>query len=333
MRSNHWLSIHIYETEVCEVMLMKLIKPLIKDVLDLGLANHYFFIRYWENGAHIRLRFKGDFALLKNKTKPYISYKIMEYMNFKEFVYSNDIIDFQSHQLKKIPDYVFQKFEFKAYEPEIERYGGIERLSISEKYFELSSKTVLSLIANEKRWNYSYAMGVAIQLHVSFAYSFGMNLKEAYTFFLHIANSRIPTHLLEKKNANDCNLTINNALTFEMFENSYLKQRSTLVPLVKQIWIGLNNNLNFEEIWMQDWVKYSKKIAKQLQLSFKKNQYLQHNDPSSYLKTNEAIFFSYIHMTNNRLGILNKDEGYLGYILKSAFGEIILDLVSNPIDR
>ena len=37
-----------------------------------------------------------------------------------------------------------------------------------------------------------------------------------------------------------------------------------------------------------------------------------------------AIYDSYIHMTNNRLGILNRDEGYLGYLIKEGLAEMAL---------
>jgi hypothetical protein len=30
------------------------------------------------------------------------------------------------------------------------------------------------------------------------------------------------------------------------------------------------------------------------------------------------IFESYVHMTNNRLGILNRDESYLGYLMQQS---------------
>jgi hypothetical protein len=31
-----------------------------------------------------------------------------------------------------------------------------------------------------------------------------------------------------------------------------------------------------------------------------------------------AIYDSYIHMLNNRLGIMNRDEGYLGFLIKEV---------------
>ena len=35
-----------------------------------------------------------------------------------------------------------------------------------------------------------------------------------------------------------------------------------------------------------------------------------------------AIYDSYVHMTNNRLGILNRDEAYLAYIMVEMVAEL-----------
>ena len=34
-----------------------------------------------------------------------------------------------------------------------------------------------------------------------------------------------------------------------------------------------------------------------------------------------AIYSSFVHMTNNRLGLVNWDEGYLAYLIKSSVSD------------
>ena len=63
---------YLYYSEPWEELLTEAVLPLIKQVMEAGLAEQYFFIRYWKRGPHIRLRFKGDPALLEQQVKPLI---------------------------------------------------------------------------------------------------------------------------------------------------------------------------------------------------------------------------------------------------------------------
>ena len=55
-----WLAAYLYYSGNWEKFLTNSVKPFVEDILDRKLAEQYFFIRYWERGPHIRLRFKGD---------------------------------------------------------------------------------------------------------------------------------------------------------------------------------------------------------------------------------------------------------------------------------
>jgi hypothetical protein len=83
----------------------------------------------------------------------------------------------------------------------------------------------------------------------------------------------------------------------------------------------LAEELVLEDTLINDWSERIREIAKK----FKSNQnLLVSSTPSFYNSKNFniskwSILDSYIHMTNNRLGILPRDELYIYYILGEFF--------------
>ena len=65
-----WLAVYLYYAEPWEKLLTEAVKPFAEQVISEGLADHYFYIRYWERGPHIRLRFMGDPDTLEGQVKP-----------------------------------------------------------------------------------------------------------------------------------------------------------------------------------------------------------------------------------------------------------------------
>ena len=108
-----WLSVYIYYEGNLDIVLCKLIKPFLNEVLN-KYIKHCFFIRYYENGSHIRLRLKGYLSTLDNSVWP-----ILE--NMANDFFSNSIKQNKSAYLKIDP-----------YIPEFDRYGGEIGIEIAE---------------------------------------------------------------------------------------------------------------------------------------------------------------------------------------------------------
>ena len=69
-KNTYWLAAYLYYAEPWVDVLVKGLKPFVQDVLEAGRARQFFFIRYWERGPHIRLRFRGDRVELEEKVRP-----------------------------------------------------------------------------------------------------------------------------------------------------------------------------------------------------------------------------------------------------------------------
>ena len=83
----------------------------------------------------------------------------------------------------------------------------------------------------------------------------------------------------------------------------------------------------FEQEWLNSWVKGMRGIHEDLVAEQEAGRLVipsWHNAkerkvPLTAEEERWTIYDSYIHMINNRLGILNRDEGYLGYLVKESF--------------
>lgn len=156
---NDWLCAYVYTHEPLTEVLVRDVAPFVREVRRSGLAERFFFIRYWENGAHLRLRFHGNPAILDAVVLPEIARR------------------FERHRVAYVP-----------YEPETDRYGGADAIRIAEDCFDLSSRVALEILGQTDA---DGARGAAMLLHTALAHVFGMTRAEASLFFEGVARSRL----------------------------------------------------------------------------------------------------------------------------------------------
>jgi hypothetical protein len=202
--------------------------------------------------------------------------------------------------------------------------------STAERQFEASSNAVLAILAQSPDWPYSRALGAAIQLHLGFAHAVGMNLAEVSAFFARLSESWLP------------GAYSGSGLSPEVLENRrqevlracgevLSRQRSLLLPVFVQVWEALEAGAEFEQDWFTGWLHEMRQARQGLCRVQDEGQLV----PPVRLPAGSAapftdaqqdrwlIYDSYVHMTNNRLGILNRDEGYLGYLLGEGLREMM----------
>jgi len=185
-----WLSAHLFYNEPWEKFLTQAVTPFVAQILTNGLAEQFFFIRYWEKGPHIRLRFKGNPEVLENQVKP----KLVQY--FLDYFQAHPSQRTDPTGLSEIPAayqwYPNNSIQFISYEPETERYGGEAGILIAESQFQASSEAVLAVMREKNNWDYDQALGTAIQLHLGFAFAAGMDFSETVAFFAGIFRNWLP---------------------------------------------------------------------------------------------------------------------------------------------
>ncbi|CAN5826406.1 thiopeptide-type bacteriocin biosynthesis protein [soil metagenome] len=319
-----WLSCHLFYTGNWDTFLTHQVKPFVDKVINQKQAGQFFFIRYWERGPHLRLRFKGEKEILENIVKPDLEKFFQDFFeknpSHREASGENNS---QHDDAQLLPN---NSIQFISYEPELERYGGKEGVPISEKHFESSSKAVLSILDENRDWDYDKGMGVAIQMHLSFANAIGMNLEDAKHFYSGIFLAWVYLSYDWNNLSKEEHLK-KQEIVISAFEDQFEKQKSVLVQYHEAIWEALEGKEEFEEPWLNKWIQDIALTAKEINAAEENNQLVfPHDDMITNTwgdipaekRRKWYIYGSYVHMTNNRLGILNRDEAYLGYLIKRS---------------
>lgn len=241
-----------------------------------GLIKSFFFIRYWENGPHIRLRVLPQEGILNNQLENILSTMISRYFS-------------------GLKDDVKFSYEFHDYVREVVRYGGNETMAIAEKQFHISSKTIISLIhSNYDAWSYRMAMVVAIQLHLSFSRFLFVKRQDEILFYKKFYEDWIfYAKGIDGVTRNLKMPEINNVLT--SFESSYETQKDRIERMIEC------TETNQEEGWRAQWKKECSEIA---------GLYDIHPPHDKHM-----VYSSLIHMTNNRLGIHISDESFIAFLI------------------
>jgi hypothetical protein len=323
-----WLAGYLYYAEPWEDFLIRAVKPFLDSVFDSSLAEQFFFIRYWERGPHIRLRFFGESDRLQRELKSRMETFFYDF--FKEHPSERQ----EPAEIKDLPEgrqwFDNNSLQFIHYEPEVQRYGGPVGIRIAERQFEISSEAVLAVIGESGNWDYERALGAAIQLHLGFAFALSMDLNEAAAFF-----SRIFTIWFGRSYGYAPGLTTDEIeerrdLTLKAFNENFEGQKAVLVPFHQTLWNALSEGVLFEQEWLNQWLRGMEDIGRELRQAQEAEEieFPGWFTPSTDLDVPVSrqylwsILESYVHMTNNRLGILNRDEAYLGYLIRQSLEAI-----------
>jgi thiopeptide-type bacteriocin biosynthesis protein len=296
MSRSHWTSFHLFRSDPLDDFIKTAVTPFVREALAEKLASAFFFIRYWEGGQHIRLRLRTTSpARLARRTETYFDEYFKRYPSGRR----------NGELLQAVANDSLQK---SHYEPEVSRYGGPRAIAISERQFEASSRAVFGAIA-ERQWSYESAIGTALQLHIIFAKSMGFALKDAPRFFAEMAErfAAGPGWL-------PAGLTLDHAIG--LFSKAFAGQRDRLVALHRELWSTMEQGDLFEQEWANRWTLDNIVVARRL----RRARGLKASEP--WPDAERSILRSYVHMTNNRLGILNQDEAYLGYVLMHGLREV-----------
>lgn len=324
-----WLSAHLFYNEPLETFLIKAVNPYIKSVLKTGIAESYFYVRYWEQGPHIRLRFKGEASALEEVLKPNLTEHFQAYFDAKPSEREEpDYPENFPEELHWLPN---NSIAFQDYEPEVNRYGGIKGVAFSEGQFQLSSATVLNyLVENTKDENYHEILGAAIRLHLGFAYSIGMNKEEMIAFFNMIFENWLPRSFEIFKDNTPDEVVVNKMKeTISLFEQSFEDQKEILIPFHTELLEDLKTEESFESTDFNKWLKENRSLSLKMKeaatsghLKERSDTYEISKELNAELSKNDFLLWNiwadYVHMTNNRLGIVNRDEAYLAYLIKRS---------------
>ena len=299
-----WLSAYLFfdgdiYSHSGDRVILEVVDPIVQYSIQNGLIKKYFFIRYNERGTHIRLRLCGQKDILETTTKQFIEDSVEKKLPV-------DLkIDENKSGVKTV--------KWTDYEPEYERYGGIDAVKVAEDFFQFSSEFCIEQLKHipdgEQSARFGKGIiGMVILLKVFFEErNLALKIIQNYSknYLKGIAKEE---HIKE---------------WVEMFNGGFEKQSETLVDYIDSLWEALSENDQLPES-IALFTDNVKNIKEQLKNLFDDRKIvLYQNKIDDWDLALRSIVPSYIHMTNNRLGISIRDESYLSHLITEALQKTI----------
>lgn len=130
--------------------LILLLAEQLERLAALGRISKWFFLRYWEDGPHIRVRYLMDGELdeeeLFDKVRAYIQrYPSIRKLSKEEY-FQGHKFDGEPLELQNLDWYEEGEIISKPYEPEVERYGGASLMPLAESMFMESSRLAAGIL-------------------------------------------------------------------------------------------------------------------------------------------------------------------------------------------
>jgi thiopeptide-type bacteriocin biosynthesis protein len=174
-------------------------------------------------------------------------------------------------------------------------------MAVAEQVFEASSCAVMARMSAVDSWSASMAMGAAIQLHIGMVTGFGMVIQEVAELCDHIAAAYHQ----------------DNEAIIRRLEKNLNEQNAQTLPMIRALWDQCEID-SYNNDWFGDWRKAIGILNEKLHALYDNGQ-LEVPYRTAH-KSNQlwSIYESYIHMTNNRLGITRDNEVLIAYILGRA---------------
>jgi thiopeptide-type bacteriocin biosynthesis protein len=121
---SEWLYVKLYGGEASvDAVLAEVVAPLRAAAFESGAADRWFFIRYGDPENHLRVRFHGDPSRLAGELLPEINARVAPFLASR----------------------VLHRVELGTYQREVERYGGLSGVELSEGVFHADSDAALEL--------------------------------------------------------------------------------------------------------------------------------------------------------------------------------------------
>lgn len=284
---NQWLSVHLHFDGSLygadgDRVLLQVLAPTIEDLRKAGAVDTCFFVRYGQDGPHLRLRISQVAPPSKQ--------------------WSQARLD---RLLRERCDGVGVDPRWQPYEPELARYGGSIGMPISERFFEVGSILALTLVRDERlradrKVRHAGALMSAVVLAGVFA----------------AGDRAVAVRTLRGFGRSTAGLAVRmlgNSFTAKLAERTH-SQLNTIRPFVRESWRRLVEREPLTPAL--DEFRVGVERTREALLVGCGN--VTSEQPNSLMKHVEG---SYFHMTNNRLGVLPSEESYIAELAARSLSD------------
>jgi thiopeptide-type bacteriocin biosynthesis protein len=110
-----------------DTVLRRVVAPVMRDALASGAIRRWFFVRFSDPAPHLRVRAYGPADALTARVLPRLTRALR----------------------RSLAEGTVWRLQLDTYEPEVERYGGLEAMSLAERVFALDTEAIVALLERQ----------------------------------------------------------------------------------------------------------------------------------------------------------------------------------------
>jgi Lantibiotic biosynthesis dehydratase C-term len=331
-----WQAFHIFYSANPRPLLLQCVEPLVKALTIENLLAGYFFINYWLEGPHLRLRLRPSSPEAGAPVRQRANQAIADFLRkrpalyevppgFLDDLYSTFIeLEYSKDQRARLmgPDGKMRlrksnTFSLERYEPEYGKYGGPAGVGLAEWHFQRSSDLVIAAARTVNLHLRTVALGFAAQLMAVMSSCLIPDedalaeFLESYRDYWNEASTGTATGA--ESDFADAYDTIGAPLAqrFQRIRAAVADGALDQLPGTQRAWAQHCLELRGRAL---DLTRRGELVFR----SWAGNKDERITDPALTLP---RLLSPYLHMTNNRLSLGIRDEAYLSYVLTRALRE------------
>lgn len=332
-----WLAVHIFYAANPQPLLVQCVGPLVHELTEDGLLAGHFFINYWLEGPHVRLRLRPATPAAAGEVRARAEAGIAAFLRRRPALYEMghgylgelyntlfalefpagppaDLIGADG-QMRLRPN---NSFSFRPYEPEYGKYGGPAGVALAEWHFQRSSELVIQAIRTMNLHLRPILFGVAAQLMMVTSGCFLADraavagFLDRYHHFWHRAfagTNFIGTAEYERQ--------------YDQLAGSLQRRFASTLDALDS---GQTQRLPG---FLRGWGAHCTELAGRVRELAGRGELLldRHDGAGAVPVTDPALALDtllspYLHMTNNRFHVTIRDEAYLSYVLGRALRDV-----------
>ncbi|MFD7639770.1 lantibiotic dehydratase C-terminal domain-containing protein [Kitasatospora sp. NPDC059795] len=331
-----WLALHVFYAASPRPLLLQCVRPLVAELTEEGLLAGHFFINYWVEGPHLRLRLRPATPEAAEQVRDRAESAVTEFLRRRPALYQVEDsffaelyntmfeLEFTPEERAELVDADGRMrlrenntFSRERYEPEYGKYGGPAGIDLAEWHFQHSSDLVIEATRTMNLHLRTVVLGLAAQLMMTMTACFLPDEDALLTFLdrYHAFWNRSfeGTNYTAQQGYDRAYTSMGDALParFRAIRAAVVDGAPERLPAVLRGWA--EHCLDLRE--------RAAAAARRGELVFRSwdgERDLTVTDPAEALP---MLLFPYAHMTNNRLSVTVRDEAFLSYILARALRE------------
>ncbi|MEN8655602.1 lantibiotic dehydratase C-terminal domain-containing protein [Streptomyces sp. 21So2-11] len=335
-RTGAWQATHVFYAANPRPLLIQCIRPLVAELEDEGLLAGYFFMNYWLEGPHVRLRMKPSSPAAEAEVRRRTEEAVDAFLAERPALYEVDsgfLNDFyntlfeiefpgseRGHYLDdqgRMNLRTNNSRSTEAYEPEFGKYGGPAGIELAEWHFRHSSDLVIDALRTKNLHLRTVLLGTSAQLMMVISGTFLPGVQElgdyldSYYEFWHRAFPGTNFIGNEEYDRNYASMAADLAGRFARIRDAVGSSEPGPLPAFLAGWAEHCAEL-------RDRARTLTANGDLVFRSWDGERDEQITDPAVSLP---LLLSPYMHMTNNRLHVTIRDEAYLSHVLGRALRE------------